>query len=35
LCFEEIRECVESLWEWLTMLGRLAPAQEPDPARRE
>jgi len=34
LCFEEIRECVESLWEWLTMLGRMAPAQEPDPARR-
>jgi protein-tyrosine-phosphatase len=31
-CFEEIRECVESLWEWLSMLGRIAPAQEPDPA---
>ncbi len=33
-CFEEIRECVESLREWLTMLGRIDPAQEPDPARR-
>jgi protein-tyrosine phosphatase len=26
LCFEEIRECVESLWEWLTTLARIAPA---------
>ena len=34
LCFEEIRECVESLWEWLTMLGRIAPVEKPDPARR-
>lgn len=32
VCFEEIRECVESFWEWLTMLGRIAPAQELDPA---
>jgi protein-tyrosine-phosphatase len=33
-CFEEIRECVESLWEWLTMFGSIAPAREPDPDRK-